>query len=220
MFSAGDGEVVSTYAIKPDGSIAHGPILTWYNDSSTCGLNSGEWTDPYGGIYCDPTGYGNFIAAVSVNCQPSGGWSLQLSDNGVVKYSVPITLGQNSPLLDISTPTDDEIFDLDQQNYTSTDSVPFSAVTITGNPINWAATVNYATSGGYGSFSDTLPGFQTASGATQNQAFQSEGAQVRLTASTTASDGSTRARLRDFLHRRSPIAKPSRSDHSTAQLIL
>ena len=92
MFFAAVGEVVSTSAIKPDGSIAQGPILTWQGYSSLCGGNLGEWTDQYGGYYCDPSGYGEFISGVSVNCQPSGAWTFQLTDNGVVKFSTPITL--------------------------------------------------------------------------------------------------------------------------------
>ncbi len=183
--------MVSTSAIKPDGSIAQGPILTSHYDSSTCGLNSGEWTDQNGGIYCDPTGYGNFIAAVAVNCQPSGNWSLQLSDNGVVKYSVPITLGQNSPLLDISSPTDNELFDLDQQNYTTTSSVPYQAGTDSGNVISWAVSQNYKTSGGFGIMFNQLPSFGTTNNEEHDETYQSVGGQVEATASTTVSDGST-----------------------------
>lgn len=131
-------------------------------------------------------------AEPQITTNPAGAWTLGLYDNGnPTPYPVPFNLVHSATnLFGIIAPTDNEIFDLDQQNFTSTDPVPFSAGTATGGPISWAVTVNYATSGGYGKISDSLPSFPTASGATQNQTFQSEGGQVRVTASTTASDGS------------------------------
>jgi hypothetical protein len=83
------------------------------------------------------------------------------------------------------------LFDLDQNNFTEADNVPYNAGTNTGNRISWAATLNYETSGGHGITFIDLPGFGTNSGEEHDQTYQSEGGQVNVTASTTASDGST-----------------------------
>jgi hypothetical protein len=191
VFNAADGETIAVNATDPNGKLHTYVQLTYSGGLSTCYQGTG-WVDNYGEIFCGPAGAGDFVTGINVTCGPVGAWTLGLYDNGnPTPYSVPFNLVHSATsLLGITAPTDNEIFDLDQQNFTSTDPVPFSAGTVTGNSINWAVTVNYATSGGYGAFSNTLPSFQTASGATQNQTFQSEGGQVRVIASTTASDGS------------------------------
>jgi hypothetical protein len=97
------------------------------------------------------------------------------------------------------------------QNYTATDatcasppsttdygtSACFSAATNTGHQITWTAQLTYSTSGYSntpsvgGTISDPPRNFTTSSGGVQNEVYQSEGGQVQVTATTTASDGST-----------------------------
>ncbi len=132
-----------------------------------------------------------FLVGTPVNCQTAGGWSLQTLESGSLLLSYNFSLSHDSPLLGITSPSDNQLFDLDQQNYTATGPVPFVALTNTGNFINWAANLQYATSGGYGSMTDGPRNFQTATAEEHDETYQSEGGQVEATASTTASDGST-----------------------------
>jgi hypothetical protein len=120
-------------------------------------------------------------------CSPTGPWTLQFLVNGTLTYSHPYTLSHNSSgAVAITSPTENQLFDLDQNNYTQTGNVPFTATTNTGNPINWTVTLNYATSGGFGGLTDTR---NPANG--QSETYQSEGGQLKAMAQSTAADGST-----------------------------
>jgi hypothetical protein len=191
VFDATDGEVVGVSATEPDGTVVPGPVVTYHSTSNEPGR--AEWTDQYGNIVAyEPPGFGEFISGIlQVNCGPVGNWSMSLSDNGSTISSTSFTLGHGSPFLSISSPTDNELFDLDENNYTATGSVPYIAGTNTTNPVSWSAVLNYKTSGGYGITFDTLPSFGTVNNEEHDETYQSEGGQVQATASTTASDGST-----------------------------
>ena len=108
--------------------------------------------------------------------------------------------------LGITSPVQNQLVDLAaDQNYAATDaacaSPPstsdfgteacFSPKTNTGNAISWTVNLQYATSGGLGPITDNRPTFSTQSGTTHNLQYSNEGGQVQVTASTTASDGST-----------------------------
>jgi hypothetical protein len=202
MQFAQEGEVVSTSVVAADGTIVQAEILTYHTTSNEPGY--AEWVDQYGNILYSLPGYSDKITGASLTCQPPGSWNFQLTDNGVVKYSTPITLSHNSPLPGITSPLDNtdlqdnpqEIALVDlaaDQNFTATDGVPFIASSNTGNPINWTATLTYSTSSGTGPISAPPQNFQTASGQPPSpaQSYQSEGGQVKATATTTAGDGST-----------------------------
>ena len=109
-------------------------------------------------------------------------------------------------VLGITSPVQNQLVDLAaDQNYAATDaacaSPPstsdfgtaacFSPKTNTGNAISWTVNLQYATSGGLGPITDNRPTFSTQSGTTHNLQYSNEGGQVQVTASTTASDGST-----------------------------
>ncbi len=189
IFGAADGEVISISATKPDGTVVQGPILTENYASNMPPF--AEWTDQYGNIWYDPTGYGAFLSGVTVTCQTAGTWSINFYDNGTMLYSTPFTLSHNATgPLGITSPTDNQLVDLDQLYYTETNIVPFLAGSNTGNPIDWTSSLQYATSGGKGNTTDNRL-FTTSSAQEHDETYQSEGGQVEVTASTTASDGST-----------------------------
>jgi hypothetical protein len=120
-------------------------------------------------------------------CSPTGPWTLQFLVNGTLTYSHPYTLSHNSSgAVVITSPTENQLFDLDQNNYTETDNVPFTATTNTGNPINWTVTLNYATSGNTGA----IPPDIRNPGNGQSETYQSEGGQLKAMAQSTAADGS------------------------------
>jgi hypothetical protein len=180
-----NGGSISWQATKPDNSVETLASVTW-------DATSGYWVWSDGSEWADPNDVPIFfLVGAPVNCQSAGGWSLQTLENGSPLLSHSFSLSDASPLLAISSPTLNQLFDLDQNNFTDTDNVPYNATTNTGNSISWAATLNYKTSGGYGITLTTLPGFGTTSGEEHDETYQSEGGQVKVTASTTASDGST-----------------------------
>lgn len=185
-----DGEVVSWQAIKPDGS-----IVFMYSLTCNQGLNCfvGSDTQRYcGGNYID------FATAITTNMcrcfKAIGSWSIGVYDNGTLLYSNPFTVSHNSSnssVLGISSPTDGQLFDLNQQTYTATGNVPFNAATNTGSLITWTSTLSYQTSEGKGNYTaNHPPGFSTNSGQGHDYTYVSEGGSVSVTAQTTASDGS------------------------------
>jgi hypothetical protein len=184
------GEQFTFQALAPDGSVFGQDTLTY--DGADCGCD-GCWNWDNQPEFC--AGSGGYVlawAGPQVNFQPTGTWTLNLLDNGseVIQHTFDLEHNANGPL-GISSPAPNQLFDLDQNNYTQTDNVPYIAGTDTGNLISWAATLNYKTSGGYGFTFDTLPGFGTTNMEEQDETYQSEGGQVQVTASTTATDGST-----------------------------
>jgi hypothetical protein len=205
-----NGGTISWQATRPDNSTEVLASVTW--DASTGYWN---WSDgEQWGDQGDTPIF--FLVGAPTNCQSMGSWSIQTQENGSPVISHGFSLSDASPLLAISSPTLNQLFDLDQNNFTETDNVPYNAATDTGNTIIWAATLNYETSGGYGITFLNLPGFATASGEEHDETYQSEGGQVEATASTTASDGST---IQDCVtYYIDGVASPSPLD-PTAQLL-
>ncbi len=121
-----------------------------------------------------------------------GSWSITTYENGTALYANPFNVSHNpNGILGITSPTDNELFQLVDGNYNVTGPVNFSAGTNTGNTINWTAQLHYQSSGGYPTpAADPTP--LTFPGTSYTYAgYQSIGGQVQATAQTTASDGST-----------------------------
>jgi hypothetical protein len=176
-----EGEVWNWQVIKPDNT-----TVTVFTINYTSGCY--RWSTGY---ICG-TQPVIFWVGPSLQCpQPTGQWTSQVLDNGVVVVSAYWNLSQGGGLIYITSPTSNQLFDLDQQNFTATSLVPYNASTTTGNMINWAPSLSYKTSGGDGSTFKSLPGFSTTSGQEQGETYQSEGGQIQATASTTAGDGSS-----------------------------
>lgn len=119
MSSSADGEVISWKAIKPDGSVNFVYSWTW-NNALGC------WVGSDNQQFCLSAGY----ATVPVNinsCTVSGAigsWSLGVYDNNVLQFSLPFTVSHNpSGLVGITSPTDNQLFDLSQSYYTATNTV-------------------------------------------------------------------------------------------------
>lgn len=201
------GEQFTWVVTYPDGTTQTIGTLT-YNGTTSQG--SGCWSDSSGWSGCFPLtpgyianyGWAVYLGCANPNSSP-GQWTMAVYDNGalaeelnsdgsvaVTWQPVPFTVSHGGQL-DITSPTDNELFGLDQQNYTATSAVPFKADDTPGDIISWSETLNYKTSGGYAITLDTLPSFGTSSGGEQDETYQSEGGQVSAEASTTASDGST-----------------------------
>lgn len=189
IFAATDGEAFTFQELKPDGTVYSSSTVT-YSASDGCFT----WDAAAGGgSVCGTNGFENFWSGPYIDCAlPTGTWTLQLYDNSNLAISHTFNLQHNpqSPL-GISSPAENQLFDIDQNNFTATSLVPYIAGTNTGNLISWAATLNYKTSGGYGITFFDLPGFGTTNMEEQDETYQSEGGQVQVTAQTTADDGST-----------------------------
>lgn len=145
-------------------------------------------------------GPGLFSSALQDANQPTGTWTLQVIDNGVQAFSHQWNLAHGGPV-GITSPSSNQanlngevlnipLFQLLQGSYNSTGPVAFIAETNTGNPITWTANLQYQTSSGHASISDPRK-FSTSSGQEHDETFTKEGGQLQVTASTTASDGST-----------------------------
>ncbi len=192
MQNLADGEVVSWKFTTPDSSTVFLFSLT-YNQASDCFIASNGYS------YC---GYGDaigFNAWGSINScqqtwshQETGLWSINTYDNDTLLYSNPFSVSRNAAsFLGVTSPTDNQLFQLLQGNYNATGPVQFSAGTNTGQPINWTVPLHYQSSGGYPNpATDPTPlAFQ---GNTYSYpGYQSIGGKGQATATTTASDGST-----------------------------
>lgn len=185
IYQQADGETIQFNAVKPDGSVLK--ILTLTYDLAT---DCWSWTG--GGSLCN-AGILKFWTGPGVNCQAPGTWALQVYDNSTLVISNPFSLHHNpSGLLGISLPTDDplpQLFQLTQQDYTGSETVPFSAGNSEAGAISWAVDLQYATSGGYGSMPPDNRTFTTASGEEHDETYQSKGGQLKVTAQTTTSYG-------------------------------
>jgi hypothetical protein len=186
IIDATDGEVVGVSATEPNGSVVSGPVLTYHSTSNDPPF--AEWTDQNGNIVAyEPSGFGEFIAGIlQVTCGPIGSWSISLSDNSTKLSTTPFTLGHGSPFINVSSPTDNQLFQLTNGNYNQTDSVQFLASGRGPSP-SWSVQLHYLSSGGYGG-PDPTP--LTYTGYNFSGVYTSVGGQVLATAQTTASDGS------------------------------
>jgi len=190
MENLSDGEVVTWNFTTPRGSTVFLFSLT-YNAGSDCFIGSD------GAQYCGYNDAIAFMASGSVNSclqrwspQETGTWSINTYDNNNHLYSQPFTISHNaSSIVGITSPTDNQLFQLTSGNYNATGPVQFSAGSGIGNSLNWTAQLHYLSSGGYGGPDPaalTFPGYTYS-----YSGYQSIGGQVLATASTTASDGSS-----------------------------
>jgi hypothetical protein len=98
--------------------------------------------------------------------------------------------------LEIQQPSNEDDFDITQDNYTTTNGITFQAnIEPTGvsGDIEWELDLEYQTAGGYGSGSDHRE-FQSAAGANHTETYSSMGGKVTINASvtideSTATDG-------------------------------
>lgn len=187
IFNATDGEVFTWKATHPDGSM----ITTVTTEILTYNLGTNCWSDNHGNQWCGgPLGYIRILVGVLVACQQTGSWSFQAFDNGALVQTTSFTLSHNSSgPIGIISPTDNQLFQLTQSNYTGSETVPFSAGTNGSGSISWTATLHYLSSGGYGGPDPAPRTFTTASGAEHDETYQSIGGQVKVTAQTTTSIG-------------------------------
>jgi hypothetical protein len=167
--------------VRPDGSVIGQVDGIWFRwDAATqC------WFDVNGNTGACGGGCWTFLEGYRTNCDETGAWTAQVWDNGSVAVSLPFTMTRGGPL-GITSPTDNQLFQLTQQNYIASDTVPFTGTTDSGSSINWTATLHYLTSGGYGGPDPAARTFTTASGAEHDETYQSIGGQLRVTARTTA----------------------------------
>ncbi|TMB09520.1 MAG: hypothetical protein E6J71_27980 [Deltaproteobacteria bacterium] len=181
-----DGERLEYSFIRPDGSVLSGLWLQW--DATTqC------WTNQSGFSSCGPYPFWTMIEGYPVNCDQTGFWTAQIFDNGVLVVTLPFMLTRDGAPVAITSPTDNQLVQLLQQTYTASDPVHFSATTSAGGSISWSAALSYQTGAGYPSpkLTDTRTFTTTASGVVHDETYQSLGGQVKVTAQTTTSDGST-----------------------------
>jgi hypothetical protein len=133
----------------PDGSTTTDLSLTYLIDPPP-NQDTACWYAPNGAYSCSVNafGYGHFFIGPAFNCPAVGNWTVQFLYNGAVLWSNQFSLAHNSSgILGISAPLDNQLIDLDQNNYTATSGIPFTASTNTANQINWTATADYNTSG-------------------------------------------------------------------------
>jgi hypothetical protein len=199
---ASDGDTISMDLVKPDGTKVPCPAATYHDPCPVQGAYNTCWTSISFGTYWVPAGYGDFLDTQQTTCQSIGNWSVEFNVDSTLYSSTPFTMGHDSPYLGISSPSSNQanlsgqvldipLFQLLQGNYNSTGTVPFVAQTNTGNSITWQAGLQYQTSSGNANISDSRGPFSTNSNEEHDEAFAKEGGQLNITASTTASDGST-----------------------------
>jgi hypothetical protein len=149
-------------------------------------------------------GWGIFLGCANPNAAAvPGQWSMAVYDNGELAVQqnpdgtittwqpVPFTVSHGGQV-GITSPTDNELFQLLDGNYNATGSVQFSAATNTGNAINWNVSLHYQSEPAGDPIPATDPTPLSFQGTSNNYAgYQSIGGQVNATAQTTASDGST-----------------------------
>src|SRR5882724_1169165 len=180
-----DGKRLEYSFIRRGGSVLSGLWLQW--DATTqC------WTNQSGFSSCGPYFFWTMIEGYPVNCDQTGFWTAQIFDNAVLVVTLPFMLTRDGAPVAITSPTDNQLVQLLQQTYTASDPVHFSATTSAGGSISWSAALSYQTGAGYPSpkLTDTRT-FTTASGVVHDETYQSVGGQVKVTAQTTTSDGST-----------------------------
>ena len=145
-------------------------------------------TNPDGG---DDTCVSAFTYTLTVSSPgvAAGTWT----NTGGASGTVTIQL-QAAGNLTFLNPGDQQTFSLDV-NYLATSPIPFAAQSSdTTDAITWNLTLSYATSGGLGNYSVTVPSFTTMSGASQDQTFKAEGGQLAIMAtqaSNTANESIT-----------------------------
>jgi hypothetical protein len=123
----------------------------------------------------------------------NGELAVQQNPDGTITtwQPVPFTVSHGGQV-GITSPTDNELFQLLDGNYNATGSVQFSAATNTGNAINWNVSLHYQSEPAGDPIPATDPTPLSFQGTSNNYAgYQSIGGQVNATAQTTASDGST-----------------------------
>lgn len=193
MQNLADGEVVTWKFTTPTGSVQ--PFLTvTYNLASDCFV-----VMPGGYEYCgDHDALGLVVAGPVNSCTQTytlmevGPWSISSYDGNTLLYSNSFQISRNpNGMLGITSPTDNQLFQLLQGNYNATGNVTFSAGTNTGKPISWTSNLHYQSSGGY-PMPATDPTPLTFQGTTYAYSgYQAIGGQVKTTAQITALDGST-----------------------------
>lgn len=193
IFGVPDGDVVSWEVTKPDNSTVFLYSLS-YDQATDC------FTGSDGHPYCGGNDNLDFVTIANTSCSCTtlgtgakiGSWSLTTYENGVALYTNPFTISHSpNGFLGVTSPTDNQLFQLVNGNYNATGSINFSAGTSTGNPVSWTANLHYQSSGGHPNPA-TDPTPLTFSGTSYNYAgYQSIGGQVQVTAQTAASDGST-----------------------------
>ena len=192
MSNLADGQVVSWKFTIPNQSVQ--TILTaTYNQASDCFVLS-NLTE-----YCSTQDHLDLTVAASVNSctQPyspaeTGPWAISTYDGNTLLYSNSFQVSRNpSGILGVTSPTDNQLFQLSQGNFNATDTVQFSAGTNTGQPIGWTVNLHYQSSGGFPNPA-TDPAPLTFQGTSYSYSgYQAVGGQVKATAQTTAPDGST-----------------------------
>lgn len=185
-----DGEVISWVWTAADGSTYLKYSLT-YNASTNCFLDSNNQLWCYGTQY--EYGWNEWAIINSCKEPPGthmiGSWKINTYDNGAPLYENDFTISRNpSSVLGITSPTDNQLFQLTSGNYNGTGTVQFSGGG-TGSSPNWSVQLHYLTSGGKGGPDPsplTFPGLSYS-----YPGYQSIGGQVVATASATATDNST-----------------------------
>lgn len=175
-----EGEVWIWQVIKPDGTNQTVATVTYtggcyrWSSGYTCGTSPEIfWVGP------------------SLQCpQPTGQWTSQVLDNGAVVVSAYWNLSPGGGPIYITKPTSNQLFDLNQQDYIATGTIPFVATSSNGSSVNWFADLSYNTSQGYGYYTDNR-NFGSSSGSEHDETYTSEGGRVKVTAQATADDGST-----------------------------
>jgi len=116
---------------------------------------------------------------------------LQVWNNGVQALNEPFMLTHDpTGFMGITSPTDpNQLFQMTQQTYTLSQTVPFSAGTSTGGSISWTATPHYQTHGGFGGPDPAPRTFSTTDGVEHDETYQSMGGQVKVIARGTADVG-------------------------------
>lgn len=199
-FPNGSQAYTSYYTVAQEVYIVgpqEGEVWTWQvirPDNTTQTVITVTYT---GGCYRWSNGYicGTqpviFWDGPSLQCpQPTGQWTSQVLDNGVVAVSAYWDLSPGGGPIYITKPASNQLFDLNQQNYIATGTIPFIATSSNGSSISWFADLSYNTSQGYGYFTDNR-NFSSPSGTEHDETYTSEGGRVKVTAQATAGDGST-----------------------------
>lgn len=192
MRNLANGEQVSWAFTTPAG-YAQTFITATYDSSSDCFVISG------GTEYCgthDNLGLAAYALINSCNqtfsLSETGQWAVSTYDNGALLYTNQFQISRNpSSLLAITSPSENQLYQLQQGNYNATGNVTFSAGTNTRQTISWTAKLHYQSYGGYPNPA-TDPTPLTFQGASYTYSgYQAIGGQILTTAQITDSDGST-----------------------------
>lgn len=211
IFSAVDGEQFWWVLTRPDETVKSS-VGMMYRASDDCWVFDNGWSP----ICNQGVGHIRIWVALAIRCAtPMGeGWRMRFARVTDIVQDSPFSLVRSTTggALAIEAPIQEDpidfiarsggnvaaLFQLTAQNYTATEPIPFSAVSSAGGAIDWTASLSYDTSAKVlkdspgGALTNTRT-FQTGSGnqSPHTEVYQSMGGQVKVTATTTASDGDT-----------------------------